>query len=79
MLVCITLFISRRAKSVEVSFKNQVRRAIQHLAIDTTVEVEWKVKKHGTRNCHDAYELVRSFRYEKGLSFWSENILKTYR
>lgn len=45
--------ISRRAKEVEVSFKNKTRVAIQHLAIDATGlkvygEGEWKVKKHGT-------------------------------
>lgn len=45
--------ISKRAKSVEVSFKCPTRGPIQHLAIDATGlkvygEGEWKVKKHGT-------------------------------
>ncbi len=45
--------ISRRAKQVEVSFKQKTRGSIQHLAIDATGlkvygEGEWKVKKHGT-------------------------------
>ncbi len=45
--------ISKRAKTVNVSFKTKTRGAIQHLAIDATGlkvygEGEWKVKKHGT-------------------------------
>ncbi|WP_240698077.1 IS5 family transposase, partial [Vibrio sp. F12] len=45
--------ISKRAKTVNVSFKTKTRSAIQHLAIDATGlkvygEGEWKVKKHGT-------------------------------
>ena len=45
--------ISKRAKSVNVSFKPKTRGAIKHLAIDATGlkvygEGEWKVKTHGT-------------------------------
>lgn len=45
--------ISKRAKSVDVSFKAKTRGIIKHLAIDATGlkvygEGEWKVKKHGT-------------------------------
>ncbi len=45
--------ISKRAKTVNISFKTKTRGAIQHLAIDATGlkvygEGEWKVKKHGT-------------------------------
>ncbi|EPL0285846.1 IS5-like element ISSpu20 family transposase [Providencia huaxiensis] len=45
--------ISKRAKTVNISFKTKTRGAIEHLAIDATGlkvygEGEWKVKKHGT-------------------------------
>ncbi len=45
--------ISKRTKSVEVSFKCPTRGPIQHLVIDATElkvygEGEWKAKKHGT-------------------------------
>ncbi len=45
--------ISKRAKTVNISFKTKTRGAIAHLAIDATGlkvygEGEWKVKKHGT-------------------------------
>ncbi len=45
--------ISKRAKTVNISFKTKTKGAIQHLAIDATGlkvygESEWKVKKHGT-------------------------------
>jgi hypothetical protein len=44
--------VSRRAKSVNVSFKTPTRGEIAHLVIDSTGlkvfgEGEWKVKKHG--------------------------------
>ncbi|UNB79704.1 IS5 family transposase [Klebsiella pneumoniae] len=44
--------VSRRAKSVIVSFKTPTRGEIAHLVIDSTglkvfAEGEWKVKKHG--------------------------------
>ncbi len=44
--------VSRRAKSVNVSFKTSTRGEIAHLVIDSTGlkvfgEGEWKVKKHG--------------------------------
>lgn len=44
--------ISKRAKSVNVSFKTPSRGEIAHLVIDSTRlkvfgEGEWKVKKHG--------------------------------
>lgn len=44
--------VSRRAKSVNVSFKTPTRGEISHLVIDSTGlkvfgEGEWKVKKHG--------------------------------
>ena len=44
--------VSRRAKSVNVSFQNVHRGEIAHLVIDSTGlkvfgEGEWKVKKHG--------------------------------
>ncbi len=44
--------VSRRAKSVNVSFKTFTRGEIAHLVIDSTGlkvfgEGEWKVKKHG--------------------------------
>jgi hypothetical protein len=44
--------VSRRAKSVNVSFKTPTRGEIAHLIIDSTGlkvfgEGEWKVKKHG--------------------------------
>ncbi len=44
--------VSKRAKSVNVSFKTPTRGEIAHLVIDTTGlkvfgEGEWKVKKHG--------------------------------
>lgn len=44
--------VSKRAKSVNVSFKTQTRGEIAHLVIDSTGlkvfgEGEWKVKKHG--------------------------------
>ncbi|EEX30854.1 transposase [Vibrio coralliilyticus ATCC BAA-450] len=40
--------ISKRAKSVDVSFRAKTRGIIKHLAIDATGLKEWKVKKHGT-------------------------------
>ncbi|OJI37521.1 hypothetical protein VVDAL79087_03308 [Vibrio vulnificus] len=45
--------ISKRAKTVNVTFKTKTKGTIRHLAIDTTElkvygEGEWKVKKHGT-------------------------------
>ncbi len=45
--------ISKRAKTVNITFKPKAKRAIQHLAIDATAlkvygEGESKVKKHGT-------------------------------
>ncbi|VGH67400.1 transposase [Klebsiella pneumoniae] len=44
--------VSRRAKSVNISFKTPTRGEIAHLVIDSTGlkvfgEGEWKVKKHG--------------------------------
>ncbi|MFM7943414.1 transposase, partial [Klebsiella pneumoniae] len=44
--------VSRRAKSVNVSFKTPTRGEIAHMVIDSTGlkvfgEGEWKVKKHG--------------------------------
>ncbi len=44
--------VSKRARSVNVSFKTSTRREIAHLAIDSTGlkvfgDGEWKVKKHG--------------------------------
>ena len=44
--------VSRRAKSVNISFKTFTRGEIAHLVIDSTGlkvfgEGEWKVKKHG--------------------------------
>ncbi len=44
--------VSKRAKSVNVSFKTPTRGEIAHLVIDSTGlkvfgEGEWKVKKHG--------------------------------
>ena len=44
--------VSKRAKSVNVSFKTFTRGEIAHLVIDSTGlkvfgEGEWKVKKHG--------------------------------
>jgi hypothetical protein len=44
--------VSKRAKSVNVSFKTSTRGEIAHLVIDSTGlkvfgEGEWKVKKHG--------------------------------
>ncbi len=48
----ITTSVSKRAKSVNVSFKTFTRGEIAHLVIDSTGlkvfgEGEWKVKKHG--------------------------------
>ncbi|HAJ6572117.1 TPA: IS5 family transposase, partial [Escherichia fergusonii] len=48
--------VSRRAKSVNVSFKTPTRGEIAHLVIDSTGlkvfgEGEWKVKKHGQERC----------------------------
>ena len=45
--------ISKRAKTVEIKYRNQSRGAIRHIAIDSTGlkvfgEGEWKVKKHGS-------------------------------
>ncbi|MGJ7429584.1 IS5 family transposase [Klebsiella pneumoniae] len=47
--------VSKRAKSVNVSFKTFTRGEIAHLVIDSTGlkvfgEGEWKVKKHGVAN-----------------------------
>ncbi|OOL08928.1 IS5 family transposase, partial [Klebsiella aerogenes] len=44
--------VSKRAKSVNISFKTPTRGEIAHLVIDSTGlkvfgEGEWKVKKHG--------------------------------
>lgn len=44
--------ISKRAKTVEVKYKNKSRGPVRHIAIDSTGlkvfgEGEWKVKKHG--------------------------------
>ncbi|WP_270037595.1 transposase [Klebsiella pneumoniae] len=44
--------VSKRAKSVNISFKTFTRGEIAHLVIDSTGlkvfgEGEWKVKKHG--------------------------------
>lgn len=44
--------VSRRAKSVSISFKNPTRGEVAHLVIDSTGlkafgEGQWKVKKHG--------------------------------
>ncbi|HAV8464379.1 TPA: transposase, partial [Klebsiella pneumoniae] len=44
--------VSKRAKSVNVSFKTSTRGEIAHLVIDSTGlkvfgEGEWKVRKHG--------------------------------
>jgi hypothetical protein len=46
--------VSKRAKSVNVSFKTSTRGEIAHLVIDSTGlkvfgEGEWKVRKHGER------------------------------
>jgi len=43
--------ISKRAKTVEIKYRNRSRGAIRHIAIDSTGlkvfgEGEWKVKKH---------------------------------
>jgi hypothetical protein len=51
-LRCPDYSVSRRAKSVNVSFKTFTRGEIAHLVIDSTGlkvfgEGEWKVKKHG--------------------------------
>ncbi len=45
--------ISKRAKTVYISFKTKTKRTIQHLGIDAIGlkvygQGEWKVKKHGT-------------------------------
>ena len=45
--------ISKRAKTVEIKYRNPSRGAIRHIAIDSTGlkvfgEGEWKVKKHGS-------------------------------
>ena len=45
--------ISKRAKTVEIKYRNQSRGIIRHIVIDSTSlkvfgEGEWKVKMHGS-------------------------------
>jgi len=58
--------ISKRAKSVNVSFKMSTRGEIAHMVIDSTRlkvfgEGEWKVKKHGKEH----RRIWRKLRYYK--------------
>ena len=57
--------ISKRAKTVEIKYRNPSRGAIRHIAIDSTGlkvfgEGEWKIKKHGSekrRTLHMAVDV----------------------